>query len=254
MSRHQGRRGLRRLLTVLLLLPLAGCGIGQRLAEVGQAPALQPISDPTQRSGYKPVSLPMPEPEPVVAAGPNSLWRSGGRGFFRDQRARRVGDLLTVHVTIADQAKWSNETERSRDTSDTMGITDFFGLQSRLTRLLPGSPDPSSLVDTDSTTSNVGKGKIDRKENVILNVAALITQVLPNGNMVIEGRQEVRINHELREVMVAGVVRPEDITPLNSIDHEKIAELRVGYGGRGQLSDVQQPRYGAQVMDILLPY
>ena len=201
----------------------------------------------------------MPEPEPVQSAGANSLWRSGAKGFFRDQRARRVGDVLTVQVAMADNASWSNETTRSRQTNDKLGIPDFFGLQNPLVEALPnnldGSPiDPAELVKLDSRSLNAGRGGVERDEEIRLNLAAVITQVLPNGNLVIQGRQEVRVNFEMREVMVAGIVRPEDITPKNTIGHEKIAELRVAYGGRGQITDVQQPRYGAQMLEILLPY
>jgi flagellar L-ring protein precursor FlgH len=240
------------ILAGLLLLP--GCMVPERLANVGKAPDLAPIDNPVERSGYRPVSLPMPEPEPRASAGSNSLWREGARGFFRDQRARRVGDILTVNVTIEDRAELSNESSRSRQNRDDLGVTGFFGLQNKLEKWLPGPVDPSSLVDLNSAVNNAGRGEVNREESIEMNVAAVITQMLPNGNMVIEGRQEVRVNFEVREVLVAGIVRPEDITPANTIPHEKIAELRVAYGGRGQITDVQQPRYGAQILDILLPY
>jgi flagellar L-ring protein precursor FlgH len=241
-------------LAALLLLALGGCTVAERLAEVGRPPPLERPSNPVERPGWKPVTLPMPEPEPQIAAGANSLWRSGARGFFRDQRARRVGDVLTVNVVMNDKAELSNETSRSRRNADNFGLTDLFGLENKLVKVLPSPVDPSSLVDTASTMSSRGQGGVDREETVRLNVAAVITQVLPNGNLVVEGRQEIRVNFEIREVVVAGVVRPEDITPRNTIAHDKIAELRIAYGGRGQITDVQQPRYGAQVLDILLPY
>jgi flagellar L-ring protein FlgH len=160
---------------------------------------------------------------------------------------------------MSDNATWSNQSTRTRDTSDQLGVPDFFGLQNLLVEALPvgqdGTPvDPSELVKLDSRTANAGRGGVTRAEEIRMNVAAVITQVLPNGNLVLQGRQEVRVNFEMREVLVAGIARPEDITPRNTIGHEKIAELRVAYGGRGQITDVQQPRYGAQVLDILLPY
>lgn len=240
--------------SLLLVIGLAGCGVPERLANVGRVPDLAPIDNPVARAGYRPVSLPMPEPEPVISAGANSLWREGARGFFRDQRARRVGDVLTVNVTIEDSAELENESSRSRQNNDDFGLDGFFGLQNKLDDYLPSPVDPGSLVNLDSDTSNVGRGEVNRSESIEMNVAALITQTLPNGNLVIEGRQEVRINFEVREVLVAGIVRPEDITPQNTIPHDKIAELRVAYGGRGQITDVQQPRYGAQILDVLLPY
>jgi flagellar L-ring protein precursor FlgH len=248
-----------RLLGATLLVLLTGCTVAEQLAQVGRAPPLSPIENPTREAGYRPVSLPMPEPEPMQSAGANSLWRSGAKGFFRDQRARRVGDVLTVQVVMSDKATLSNETSRARQSKDQLGIPGFFGLENLAVKALPdakdGTPvDPDELVKLDSRNTSEGRGAVARAETISMDVAAVITQVLPNGNLVIQGRQEIRVNFELREVVVAGIVRPEDITPRNTISHEKIAELRVAYGGRGQLTQVQQPRYGAQVLDILLPY
>ena len=196
----------------------------------------------------------MPMPAPLTAERqPASLWAAGARGFFKDQRAGKVGDVLTVLVTIDDKAKYENTTTRSRKNSDNMGLNNFFGLQNNINRALPGT-DNSTLVDLSSSLSNEGKGTIDRSEEINLKVSATVTQMLPNGNMVIVGRQEVRVNYEVRELQIAGVIRREDITNLNTISYEKIAEARISYGGRGHISDVQQPRYGAQVLDILLPF
>ncbi len=242
------------LLVLPLVLLLAACNAGERLGRVGKAPELNPIENPVERPDYRPISLPMPPPEPNRSAGANSLWREGARGFFRDQRARRVGDILTVEIVIEDKAALSNETSRSRAASDELGLSNLLGLQNKLVELLPGNQNPGSLVGTDSQMNNSGRGKTGRSESIDMNVAAVIVQTLPNGNHVIEGRQEVRVNFEVREVYLAGIVRPEDVTPNNTISHEKIAELRVAYGGRGLITDVQQPRYGAQVLDILLPY
>lgn len=256
--RRAARGGLLAATLLLASLLTSACTVAERLREVGSEPELRPIDNPVQRKGYRPVSLPMPEPEPPGSAGPSSLWRSGARGFFKDQRARRVGDILTVQVTISDKAQLSNESSRARENADDLGMGRMLGLETRLDNILPSPSsqpiDPTSLVAAGSSMSNLGRGSVEREEEVRLDLAALITQVLPNGNLVVEGRQEVRVNFEVREIQVAGVVRPEDITPLNTISHEKIAELRVGYGGRGQITDVQQPRYGAQILDILLPY
>ena len=236
------------------LLLLGACNTLERLENVGRPPPLRPIENPVERQGYQPVSIPMPPPEEQRSAGANSLWREGARGFFRDQRARRVGDLLTVSVVIDDEATLSNETSRSRSNSEDLGIPSFFGFETRLDKILPSAVDPGSLVGASSAMANQGRGGVRRKEEIDFNIAATIVQVLPNGNMVIDGRQEIRVNFEVREIGIAGIVRPEDITPGNRISHEKIAELRVAYGGRGQISDVQQPRYGAQILDIILPY
>lgn len=242
------------LVVALAAVALAGCNTVDRLERVGRAPELSPISDAGRDEGYQPVSMPMPPPEPESPTQSNSLWRTGARGFFKDQRARRVGDILTVDVTIEDEARLSNETRRSRDNSDNLGINGLFGIDQVLDNALGDSFEPETSVDLSSSLANRGEGSVARNEEIELKVAAVIVQVLPNGNLVIRGRQEVRVNFEKRELIIAGVVRPEDISPTNTIPHDQIAELRVAYGGEGQISDVQQPRYGAQVLDILLPF
>jgi len=236
------------------MLVLTSCSAVERLEQVGREPDLSPIANPQESEGYRPISMPMPPLEATTVTPANSLWRTGSRGFFKDQRARRVGDILTVDVTIQDEARLDNQTSRSRDNSDNLGLDGLFGLPEVADDAFADSFEPSAAVDLSSSMSNRGRGSVSRNEEIELQVAAVIIQVLPNGNLVIQGRQEVRVNFEVRELIIAGIVRPEDITPTNTIPHEQIAELRVAYGGRGQISDMQQPRYGAQVLDILLPF
>src|SRR3546814_522888 len=179
--------------------------------------------------------MPMPAPEQVVYQ-PNSRGLSGSRAFFRDQRASKVGDILTVIINIADSAKVDNSTKRSRANSESAALPNFLGLESKLKNVLPDAVDPTSLVDATSGGSSAGAGSVDRKENVELTVAGVVTQVLPNGNLVIEGRQEVRVNYEVRELSIAGIVRPEDISNTNTIQHTQIAEARISNGGRDRKS------------------
>ena len=229
----------------------SGCSAVDRLSQIGETPKLNAIENPTTQPGYKPVSMPMPKPE-VVSYNANSLWRNGSRAFFKDQRAHQVGDLLTISVNITDQANFANESQRNRTSKEDSGVTDFFGaklLSGNAAKVLPGK-----FLQTDSTSQYDGKGSIQRQESVQTNVAAVVTQVLPNGNMVVEGKQEIRVNFEIREMIVAGIVRPEDIQSDNTIDSAKIAQARISYGGRGQIFDFQQPRYGQQVTDVLLPF
>jgi flagellar L-ring protein precursor FlgH len=191
----------------------------------------------------------MPQP---ASYNPNSLWRNGSRAFFKDQRAHQVGDILTVKVKITDKATVENETSRSRKNSEDSGVDNFFG-KTKLP-IFSSVNVPGKILTADSTGSSEGKGSIDRKDEITTNVAGVVTQVLPNGNLVLEGKQEIRINYEVRELIVAGIVRPEDIESDNTIDSTKIAQARIAYGGRGQITDVQQPRYGQQVLDIILPF
>lgn len=254
MSSFSSAFRLRRIAISALLLAscaLGGCSSIDRLSQIGEQPKLSAIDNPTTQPGYKPVQMPMPKPE-VASYNPNSLWRSGSRAFFKDQRARQIGDLLTVTVNITDKANLSNETQRSRTNAEDSGITDFIGaktLGAQAQKVLPGR-----ILTADSSASSDGKGSVNRTEALQTNVAAVVTQVLPNGNLVVEGKQEIRVNYEIRELIVAGIVRPEDIQSDNTIDSTKIAQARIAYGGRGQIMDVQQPRYGQQVMDVLLPF
>ena len=250
MFRYPGFR-IVKLAALFGILALAGgCSAVDRLSQIGEQPKLAAIENPTAQPGYKPVQMPMPKPE-VASYNANSLWRNGSRAFFRDQRAARVGDLLTVTVNITDKANLQNETQRSRTAKENSNVTDFLGAKTitQANKILPGN-----LLATDSTSSADGKGSVNRQESLTTNVAAVVTQVLANGNLVVEGKQEIRVNFEMRELVVAGIVRPEDIQSDNTIDSSKIAQARIAYGGRGQIMDVQQPRYGQQVVDVLLPF
>jgi flagellar L-ring protein precursor FlgH len=238
---------------VLIAASLAGCGAADRLAHVGRAPALSAIEDPTAQPGYKPVRMPMPDANPVSYAS-NSLWRQGSRAFFKDQRAAQIGDIMTVRVRVTDRAQLDNQTQRSRRNSEGLGAENLFGFETQYGKVLPDDVKAEALLNAESNSASQGAGSVRRSEQLVTNVAAVVTQVLPNGNLVIEGKQEIRVNFEVRELIVAGVVRPEDIEADNTIDSTKIAQARIAYGGRGQITDVQQPRYGQQVMDIILPF
>lgn len=238
-----------------LCVLLAGCSTFDRLKTVGEAPKLTAIQDPTTQPGYRPVNMPMPQ---IVAASyqPNSLFSNEARGFFKDQRAHKVGDILTVLVTIDDSAKISNSTSRERSSTNEAGVGGVLGsIFGKVGGGVPGvdvSADGS--ISTESGMGDAGSGSVNRKESLETQIAAVVTQVLPNGNLVIEGRQEVRVNFEVRDLIVVGIVRPEDIQADNTIPSSKIAEARIAYGGRGQITDVQQPRYGQQIADAILPF
>lgn len=184
----------------------------------------------------------------------NSLWKPGARAFFKDQRAQNKGDILTILVDFDEKANIENNTKRNRTSSQSVSVNSFLGLENKLQNLFPTGVDPSKLIGVTSTPSHEGKGSVSRKENLKMNIAAIITQVLPNGNLVIAGRQEVRVNFEIRELLITGIIRPQDITSNNTITSDKIAEARISYGGRGQISDMQQPTYTQQVVDALIPF
>src|SRR5262249_38371192 len=164
---------------------MGSCSAIDRLKSVGEPPPLTQIENPVAQPGYKPVQMPMPTPQPVTYS-PNSLWRNGSRAFFKDQRAHQVGDIMTVKVKITDKAKYENETQRSRANNEDSGTP--LPPASTPQKTLPPPPRPARIPPADSTASSDGKGSVDRKEELQTNVATVVTQVLPNGNLVIEGR------------------------------------------------------------------
>ncbi len=231
---------------VLAGTTLAGCGGVERLSRIGEPPSLSPVTSPTQRKDYRPVTMPMPTPL-VLEPAANSLWRPGARAFFKDQRAKQVGDVMTVVVNIQNErAQLAQTTQRSRESGENASVTNFFNVSPIQ------NAEPHVGAEADSTFS--GTGSVDRSENISIRLAAVVLQVLPNGNLAVAGRQEVRVNGDLRELQVAGVIRPEDIRSDNTISWDKIAEARISYGGRGTITDVQQPRYGQQIFDVIFPF
>ncbi len=245
-------------LLVAMTLPLAACST---VKEAINGPQLTPIGYPAALvPQYQQVLAAQTGPVPVAAAptsqpaSANSLWRVGARAFFNDQRASRVGDILTVQIEIDDSANVSNATDRSRSNDSSGGVTNFFGLESSLGKVLPGGLDPTQAVTYGGQFENKGSGTVTRKEQISLTVAALVAQVLPNGNLVIQGRQEVRTNGELRELTVAGIVRPEDISSTNTIKHSQIAEARISYGGRGDISRVNKATAAQTMIETLSPF
>jgi len=246
---------MKRIMSALLVASLlSGCGSVGRLKNVGKAPRLTPMGDPAA----PPVEPSLADrgtvqraPDALASA---SLFRDGSGELFRDQRAWRLGDIVTLKINISDSASVANTTGRSRTGGESAGIASLLGLENPLSKVLPGNPDPAKLIDTKSKSTFNGNGTTTRSEDIDMTVAAIVTEVLPNGNFVIRARQEVRVNYELRELIVTGIIRPQDIARDNSIQHNQIAEARVIYGGRGQITDVQQARWGQQIYDALFPF
>src|SRR6185437_7109760 len=174
--------------------------------------------------------------------------------FFKDQRAAAVGDILTVLVNFNDKAQFNNETQTQRTTNEQDTMPNVFGFESQIGKILPKEFNPASAVNITGATNNDGKATINRQEQVTLEVAALVTQVLPNGNLVVQSHQELRVNHEVRYLQLSVLLHPADISSINTVPLDKLAEARVSYGGRGQLTNDQQPRYGEQVLDTLAPF
>jgi flagellar L-ring protein precursor FlgH len=232
--------------TVLAAL-LCGCTAVDRLENIGAGPPpLAPIANPEAKA----VAIAGPLSQPQLS---NSLWQPNAHSFFHDPRASRVGDVITVDVTIADSGQISNTTNTGRTNSEAANLTNFFGLESQIPTLMQGA-DPSQLVNLGSKGAQQGSGSVNRSETISLTLAALVTQVMPNGNLVINGHQQVRVNAELRDLEISGVVRTEDITSDNTVNLAQIAEARIAYGGQGQITNMQQPRYGEQLFDILMPF
>jgi flagellar L-ring protein FlgH len=231
--------------------PLAACST---VAETVRGPELAPIGYPAALVPVQQAYMPGAGGRDATPASANSLWRVGARTFFGDQRARHVGDILTVQISIDDQAQTRNSTQRARTNSASGGVTHFFGLENSLGRAFPGGFDPANMVGTEGAANSAGSGSVNRSEKVNLTIAAVVTDVLSNGNLVIQGRQEVRTNREVRELTVAGIVRPEDISSANAINHTQIAEARISYGGRGDISRMQTTPAAQSLVERFSPF
>jgi len=242
-----------RLRTFFLIFLIGLTAACSRLDQVGKPPGLTPI---TQGAEHQAMAYGGGLPMDVAnrrSSDQASFWSGGRRSLLGDRRAGRAGDILTVVIEINDRAEFSNTSQRARTGTESMTIASLLGIPEAINSSLPPgySFDPS--VSTDSSSGSSGTGSVRRNEKLTLRIAATVVGTLPNGILQIEGSQEVRVNFELRELLVTGFVRPADVSRQNEIPYEKIASARISYGGRGQITDVQQPRYGQQVADILLP-
>ncbi len=239
---------MRSILVCALLL--VGCG---RLDQVGKAPDFSPLEGSYQHHAMYSNALPE-NADPDAPTDESSLWTAGRSSLFGDRRAAQRGDILTVVIEIDESAEISNSTGRSRTGSEKMNVPSLLGLPERINEILPDGATAADAVNANSASTFKGNGSVSRNEKLTLRVAATVVEELPNGVLRIEGQQEVRVNFELRELLVTGYVRPVDISRQNEITYDKIAGARISYGGRGQITDVQQPRYGQQVADVLLPF
>ncbi|MDP5110375.1 MAG: flagellar basal body L-ring protein FlgH [Rickettsiaceae bacterium] len=249
---------MNKFLTILIsLLLLASCqDTVDKLKRVGRAPDFENIELPTIEEDEEEIERREERLRSQHAhmRKTNSLWQPGSTKFFRDSRAWKVGDIIRVVVEIKDNASLNNSTQQNRSGKDNLGLSNLFGKEKAIQANLPTTANLGSLVSTNSSRNHTGSGNISRKEDVKTEIAATVTKVLPSGNLVVQGHQEVRVNYELREIKVAGIIRPKDITSDNSIKTNQMAEARISYGGRGVVSDMQQPRAGSQVIDIISPF
>lgn len=237
-------------LLVMAGLVLCGCS---KLEQVGRAPEFTGLEGTNQH--YAMYSAVLPDEAPSdTEADASSLWTSGTQSLFGDRRAGQRGDILTVVIEIDDSASISNSTGRSRTGEQSSGLPEFFGIPQRIDDKLPEGASLAESYDTKSSSTFKGNGSVARNEKLTLRIAATVVEELPNGVLRVEGQQEVRVNFEMRELIVSGYVRPADISRQNEITYDKIAGARIAYGGRGQITDMQQPTYGQQIADIVMPF
>lgn len=235
---------------LVAVLTLSGCG---RVDHLGKPPSFTSNDESPEHVAMLWPGLPL-HTQPARSVDKSSLWSGGQQSLLGDQRAIKKGDIMTVVIELDEKAEISNDTNRSRSGSESLEVPGLFGLPQRAAEHLPNGASLDEAVSIDSSSTSKGKGSVKRKEKLTLRVAATVIDVLPNGVLSISGSQELRVNFELRELLVAGYVRPQDISRQNEITYDKIASARVSYGGRGQITDVQQPRYGQQILDSILPF
>jgi len=241
---------LTQILKLTGFIAISACG---RLDHLGKPPSFSPNTETSEHVAMLMPGLPL-QTQPQRTVDQSSLWSGARQSLLGDRRAMTKGDIMTVVIEIDEKAEISNDTARSRKGSESMGVSDLFGVPQRINQSLPQGASMADAVALESNSQTVGKGSVKRKEKLTLRVAVTIVDVLPNGVLAISGSQELRVNFELRELLVTGYVRPEDISRQNEITYDKIASARVSYGGRGQITDVQQSRYGQQILDTVLPF
>ncbi|MCD9147118.1 flagellar basal body L-ring protein FlgH [Pseudophaeobacter flagellatus] len=239
--------------TKLALAGLVLMGACARMDHIGKPPTMSPTAESPEHVAMLWRGLPN-EVQNQRAVDGSSLWSGSQNSLLGDRRAINKGDILTVAIQIDEEAEISNGTSRSRSSAESLGMPQLLGLPQRLDEHLPDGASSADAVDLTGSSSSKGNGSVKRSEKLELRVAATVIDVLPNGVLAISGKQEVRVNFELRELLVSGYVRPQDISRQNEITYDKIASARISYGGRGQITDVQQPRYGQQVLDAILPF
>jgi flagellar L-ring protein precursor FlgH len=245
--RPSSRSSLKPLAALALALPTLAACQAAKVAVMG--PKMDPMSYPPLVVAEQPVIVP-----PAARSTSASLWKTGTRTFFSDQRAAKVGDILTVLITIDDSANITNDTTRERKTSNTVGIPHLLGVETWLTRIMPKGFDPANAIQTNADSQLTGTGQIQRQDQINLTIAAVVTKVLPNGNLLIQGKQQVKTNSDLRELTVSGVVRPEDITSQNTINHTQIAEARISYGGKGDMQRTNAAPAGQALLETFSPF
>lgn len=265
------RRTHLKVLSLIFTLLLQGCAL-ERLSQVGDAPKLSQIHNPTQLPGYNPVSMPMPHPheEPNRI---NSLWQTGSKAFFKDQRASKVGDIITIVVEIDQQESIEVNPNIQKSTSNDVTVNNALGYEYKAQKLMPKKqPSSATAVGAASLAGTIagavqpqwmkysskpslsGTGKYDIKDKMNFKLAATVIQILANGNMVVQGRTEIKLANEVREIEVKGIIRREDVGASNTIKSDKIAEMRINYAGRGDLSDLNEIPWGQQIASKVLPF
>ena len=236
-----------------MIFPLGGCNMAERLSNVGDPPELSQIQNPQLVDNYKPVSMPMPGPEGPPVQG-NSLWQNGSRAFFKDQRASKVGDVITVDIKFDNKTNIDDKLEVDRTSTQSVPINNLFGYEKYAKKIFPNAVDPKHFTNLGSNTDLKTKGTRERTDAMDIKIAATIIQMLPNGNMVIQGRREMRISGEVRTVELKGIIRREDIAAGNRIKYAKIAEARLSDVSKGEVSDLNTTPWGQEVLNKIMPF
>ncbi len=253
---NHARFSLLILLTGIYVVPLGGCLLPERLSNIGDPPEISMIQNPELVDGYKPVSMPMPSVDELSGSQPhvNSLWQNGSRAFFKDQRASRVGDVITVDIKFSNKATVDDKLDVSRTNTQSTPINNLFGYEKYAKKVFPNAVTPKSFTNLGSDTDLKTKGSRESTDEMDIKIAATIIQILPNGNMVIQGRREMRISAEVRTIELKGIIRREDIVAGNRIKYAKIAEARLSDVSKGEISDLNTTPWGQEILNKILPF
>ncbi|MGD0234020.1 MAG: flagellar basal body L-ring protein FlgH [Syntrophorhabdales bacterium] len=184
-----------------------------------------------------------------------SLWPASYSGnlYFGDHRAGGMGDIITVKIVEATQASEKATTDTGRTSAVDYGIPNFLGQETRYVQNHPAI-NPAHLITANSTNNFSGTGETTRTGTVTATISAKVVEVFPNGNLAVEGKREIYVNYEKKEILLQGIVRPRDIASDNSVLSSQVADAKIMMTGIGVVGEKQRPGWLSRILDGVWPF
>lgn len=195
------------------------------------------------------------EPLPRAAAdySNGSIWQAASGSVTDDLKARRRGDIITIVISETASASKEAKTGTSRDSTMSAGIPNLLGLENS-NFMKNNFSDLAKIINASNSSKFSGSGSTSRQENLKATITARVIDVQSNGNLMIEGRRNIKVNEEDQIIVLEGTVRPRDIAPDNTVNSIYVADARINYSGRGIISDRQSPGWLMNILDKIWPF